>query len=47
MLPNSICMFVGYRPLDTYPRSNTERNFLEADFNNSVNSGIIIFNELC
>lgn len=30
----------AYRPLDTYPRSNTERNFMEADFSNaSMNSG--------
>ncbi|CAH1400893.1 unnamed protein product [Nezara viridula] len=30
----------AYRPLDTYPRSNTERNFMEVDFaNSSVNSG--------
>ncbi|XP_024083600.1 protein sickie [Cimex lectularius] len=30
----------GYRPLDTYPRSNTERNFIECDYRNpSSNSG--------
>ncbi|XP_066902142.1 protein sickie isoform X3 [Halyomorpha halys] len=32
----------AYRPLDTYPRSNTERNFMEVDFaNSSVNSGYL------
>ncbi|BES93423.1 neuron navigator [Nesidiocoris tenuis] len=29
----------GYRPLDTYPRSNTERNFAECDFGSPSASG--------